>query len=189
MNRLALILAITFAAACGDNNPGDLEYTNPTPGGDAKLRLIQTKQTATEVTLALVVGDQPLTGYSAGFNLPADHKLVRLVEFKPGTALDPGASPAAALAAHPTTGPLANMLVAGISQKSLGTGAIEADTTLAPGSTLFTIRIAKAADATSGIVFDGTAASWLLPSGGLRDRSGTSVVEPFEIAVGKLEVH
>lgn len=187
MKRAAL-LVITLAAACGDNDYGDLEYTNPT-NADAKLRLIQTHQTAKELTLALVVGKQPLTGYSAGLNLPGDHKLVRLVEFLPGNALDPGSAPAAAQASHPTTGPLANMLVAAISQKSSGTGAVEGDATLAPNSTLLTIRLAKAANATPGVVFDGTAATWLLPSGGMRDRSGTTVVEPVEVAVGKLEVH
>lgn len=186
MKRAAL-LAITLVAACGDNQPGDLEYTNPSSEG--KLRLIQTAQTEKELTLALVVGKQPLTGYSAGFNLPLDHKLVSLVEFTPGTALDPGSAPAAAQAAHPTTGPLANMLVAAVSQKALGNGAIEVDTTLAPNATLLTVRLAKAQGATEGVVFDGTNAAFLLPSGGMRDRGGTTVVEPTEVAIGKLEVH
>jgi hypothetical protein len=181
-------LLLIVAAACGDNTPGDLEYTNPTRD-DAKLRLIQTVQTEHELTLALVVGKQPLTGYSAGFNLPLDHKLVTLVEFTPGKALDPGSAPAAAQAIHPKEGPLANMLVAAISQKSLGTGAIETDTTLAPNATLLTIRLSKTPNATAGVVFDGTDAAFLLPSGGMRDRSGTTVVEATEVAVGKLEVN
>jgi hypothetical protein len=40
-----------------------------------------------------------------------------------------------------------------------------------------------------GVVFDGTAADFHLPSGGMRDRSGTTVVEATDVAIGKLEVH
>jgi hypothetical protein len=40
-----------------------------------------------------------------------------------------------------------------------------------------------------GVVFDGTAAGFLLPSGGLRNRAGTTVVAPADVAIGKLELH
>jgi hypothetical protein len=38
------------------------------------------------------------------------------------------------------------------------------------------------------VVFDGTAAGYALPSGGLRNRAGTAVVSAGQVAIGKLEV-
>ena len=40
--------------------------------------------------------------------------------------------------------------------------------------------------AKSGIVFDGTKAGFVLPSGGLRNRAGLTVVDPSGVAIGKL---
>jgi hypothetical protein len=186
--RSLLLLSVLVAAACGDNeNPG-LHYSNPDGG---KLRLVKNKTVPAlenQVVLDLVVGDQPLTGYSVGFNLPVGHDLVRLVEFVPGTALDPGTSPPAAHARLPVEGPLADTLVTGLSQKASGGGAVATDTTLAPKSVLYTLRIQMAATAPNGVVFDGTASDFHLPSGGMRDRSGTTVVEATDVAIGKLEI-
>jgi hypothetical protein len=39
------------------------------------------------------------------------------------------------------------------------------------------------------VVFDGTAAGFVLPSGGMRDRTGSAVVEPADVAIGKLVVN
>jgi hypothetical protein len=81
------------------------------------------------------------------------------------------------------------MLVAAQSQKAAGTGAIATDTELAPKTVLFTLRLERLPGAAPGIVFDGTAADFVLPSGGLRDRAGLTVVDPSGVAIGKLEVH
>lgn len=183
----ALVL-VALLAACGDNQTGPLHYSNPSGG---KLRLVTSKTqpaSETEVVLDLVVGDQPLTGYSVGFNLPLDHELVRLADFVPGTALNPGASPPAALARQPLDGPLADMLVTGLSQKASGDGAVATDTELAPKSVLYTLHLQLVPTAPDGVVFDGTAADFHLPSGGMRDRSGTTVVQPSEVAIGKLAI-
>ena len=40
-----------------------------------------------------------------------------------------------------------------------------------------------------GIIFDGTDPAFVLPSGGLRDRAGNTVVAPADVAIGRLEVH
>lgn len=189
IRSLVLLSALAVVTGCGDNSGGPFEYANPKAGG--KLRLVKSKTppaSENEVVLDLVVGDQPLTGYSVGFNLPVGHDLVRLVDFVPGTALDPGTSPRAAQALQPRTGPLADTLVTALSQKATGPGAVATDTTLAPGSVLYTLRLQKASNVFEGVVFDGTADDFHLPSGGMRDRSGTTVVEPSEVAIGKLEI-
>lgn len=186
MKRLAptVLLCALALAACGDDPP--LDYTNPEGGA---LRLVKNKATgSTSVVLDLIVGDQPLTGYATGFNLPLAPDRVTLAELTPGTALDAGSAPAAARAVVPATGPLAGMLVAAQSQKAAGTGAVATDTELAPKTVLFTLRLDLVEGAASGIVFDGTAADFVLPSGGLRDRAGLTVVSPSDVAIGKLEV-
>ena len=184
----SLVLVTLLVAACGDNQDGRIVYTNP-PSDTGKLRLVQVGATKDDVTLALVVGKEALTGYSAGFNLPLSHGLVRLAEFTPGKALDPGTAPVAAKAAQPLNGPLADNLVTAISQKGSGTGSKETDTTLPPNTILYTVRLSVASTEADGVVFDGTAADFHLPSGGMRDRSGTTVVEATDVAIGKLEVH
>lgn len=188
MIRSILLISVLSLAACGDNNEGKITYSNPA-SDTGKLRLVRTGATKQDVTLALIVGKEPLTGYSAGLNLPVGRDLARLAEFTPGKALDPGTSPIAAQAAQPSEGPLADHIVTAISQKAAGTGAIETDTTLPPGTVLYTMRIEAAPNALEGVVFDGTAADWRLPSGGMRDRSGTTVVEAVDVAIGKLEIH
>ena len=186
MTRALVLVAIL--AACGDNQGGPVHYSNPSGG---KLRLVTSKTPPTsdkEIVLDLVVGDQPLTGYSVGFNLPFDHTKMRLSDFVPGTALNPGASPTAAMARQPLEGPLADTLVTALSQKASGDGAVATDTTLAPKTVLYTIHLQLAPNAPDGVVFDGTAADFHLPSGGMRDRSGTTVVEAMDVAIGKLEI-
>ena len=185
MKRLALILLVL--SACGDNDGPPLQYTNPPKGG--KLRLVRNADTSMNyVKLDLVVGDAPLTGYSVGFDLPLDDTLVTFGGMTPLTALDPGTDPVAAKATVPQKGPLAHMLVAGLSQKAAGTGAIATDTELKPGAKLFTIELDLVQNAPAGVVFDGTASDFVLPSGGLRDRAGNAVVAPADVAIGKLEV-
>jgi hypothetical protein len=183
----ASCLALVLLAACGGDD-APLEYTNPSSGG--ALRLIKGKgSTSKSVVLDLVVGDQPLTGYATGFDLPLDASKVTLARFSPGTALDPGSDPVAAQAVVSETGPLAGMLVTAQSQKAAGTGAVTTDTELLPKTVLFTLQLDLIEGAGAGIVFDGTSADFVLPSGGLRDRAGLTVVEPTGVSIGKLEVH
>jgi hypothetical protein len=187
----SLLVAATAALAwggCGDNleAPPPIVYTDPSGG---KLRLIKDPATRRkEVVLDLVVGDAPLTGYSVGFDLPLDTTRVVFAGFTPGTALPAGEPPIAAMGVVPRTGPMKGMLVTGQSQKASGDGAVTTDATLAPGAVLYTIRLDLVDGAPLGVVFDGTAPDFVLPSGGLRDRAGNAVVEPKDVAIGKLEV-
>lgn len=188
MKRLALLLLFVGLPACGDNEGPPLQYTNPPKGG--KLRLVQNPDTSTRyIKLDLVVGDAPLTGYSVGFDLPLDDTRIAFGRMTPLTALDPGTDPVAAKAALPQEGPLAHMLVAGLSQKADGTGAIATDTELKAGAKLFTIELDLVQGAAAGVVFDGTASGFVLPSGGMRDRVGNAVAAPADVAIGKLEVN
>jgi hypothetical protein len=169
--------------------PFKLAYTDPPPGG--KLRLIQHTVSDGTALLDLVVGAQPLTGYSVGFNLPVDTTRVVLdaqAPLTPGSGLSPGFAPMAARAILPTSGPLGGMLVAAQSQKASGNGAIPGDTQLPPGTLLYSLKLNLVQGGAPGIAFDGTTATFVLPSGGMRDKSGTQVVNAAEVAVGKLEV-
>ena len=182
MKALVLLLSLV---ACGDNDKGPISYTDP---GAGKLRLIQGPSPgADRVLLELVVGDQPLTGYSVGFDLPIDDTKVTFGKFTPGSALNPGTTPIAALGKLVQSGPLAHQLVTAQSQKASGDGATPADTTLAAGTVVYSIELAMIAHA-KGVVFDGTASGFMLPSGGMRDRAGTAVVLASEVAIGKLEI-
>ncbi len=177
-----LVLAL---AACGDNTPGPLTYKDPPAGG--KLRLVRNAaSTADTVVLDLVVGKDPLTGFSVGFDLPLDDTRVHLAGFTPGSALDPGPAPVAAMAALHGDGPLAHALVTGQSQKAT---THDGNATLAPGTVLYTVSLQVVQSAPKGVVFDGTASGFVLPSGGLRDRTGMAVVEPADVAIGKLVVN
>ena len=179
MKRAVLLVALV---ACGDNTQ-PLTYKNPPAGG--KLRLVQTTATAKSVTLAFEVGDAPLTGYSTGFDLPLDAAKVTLASFTPGTVIDPGPPPVAAMGVIGTDGPLAGQLVTAQSAKATNTAS---DVALDAGAVLFTLELDLAQDAAKGVVFDGTASGFALPSGGLRDRVGNSVVDPPDVAIGKLYV-
>ncbi|HEY0481006.1 MAG TPA: hypothetical protein VGD37_26000 [Kofleriaceae bacterium] len=202
MRTAAIPMIAALAAGCGDNGRGGggghddggteppgarLVYTDPDHGA---LRLIHDPAgtSAGAVVLAFVVGDQPLAGYAAGFNLPLDARRVKLAAFTPGTGLDPGGPPLAAQAVIPAQGPLAGMLVTAQSQKASGAGAVTGDTALPPHTVLYTLRLELADGATAGVVLDGSAAGFALPSGGLRNRLGTAVVQAGEVGIGKLEI-
>ncbi|MCE9572671.1 MAG: hypothetical protein K8W52_05900 [Deltaproteobacteria bacterium] len=201
MNRALSISALALLGAlagCGDNIKGEevgpgpvgtsratLVYTDPSGG---KLRLIKDPASTLgpTVTLDFVVGEAAQTGYATGFDLPLAAPLT-VSEFTPGTALAPG-EPAAARALVPTTGPLANNLVAAQSQKATGTGAVTTDTTLAPGTLLYKVTLTLTDGSRPGVMFDGAAPGFVLPTGGLRDRAGNTVVEAKDVAIGKLEL-
>jgi hypothetical protein len=188
------LTGLAMLAACGDNNtpppvppppavPG-LAYTDPTGGA---LRLVKNAQaTPTKMILDFIVGDQPVTGYSTGFNLPIDTTKVTMGPFTPGSALSAGTDPVAADAVIPTTGALAKMIVVGQSQKAAGTGAVATDTTLAAHTVLFTIELDAVQPFQTGVVFDGTAQGFVLPSGGLRTKAGNTAVLPADVQIGKL---
>jgi hypothetical protein len=185
VSRLILLCSLALAAsACGTDGP--LVYSDPPAGA---LRLVKNpKATPKAMKLDLVVGDAALTGYSTGFNLPLDTTKVTLGTFTPGTALDPGSAPSAAVAVIPTQGPLAGTLVIAQSQKASGAGAVATDTMLAPRTVLFTIELDVVEPLVGGVVFDGTAKSFILASGGLRNKAGLMVVDPSGVKIGKLEV-
>jgi hypothetical protein len=186
MNRLISLCALAVAACGTDRTPG-LAYTDPTGGA---LRLIKNpKATPKAMVLDLVVGDAALTGYSTGFDLPLDTSKITLGPFTPGTALDPGSAPAAAGATMPSQGPLRGVLVVGLSQKAVGTGAVAADATLPPRTVLCTVELDAVEPFQAGVVFDGTASGFALPSGGLRNKAGITVVDASQVKIGKLEVH
>jgi len=192
VTRTGWKIAVGLAAACGcggGNQPQigtELVYTDP---GAGALRLIHEPGTAgAAVVLAFVVGDQPLSGYATGFDLPLAPSKVALRGFTPGTGLDPGLPPLAAQAVISTQGPLAGMLVAAQSQKASGAGAVSGDTALAPHTVLFTVRLELVAGATTGAVFDGAVPDFALPSGGLRNLAGTAVVSAGQVGIGTLEV-
>jgi len=182
-----LMILVLACGACGDNIGSPLSYTDPSGG---KLRLVRgaTSKSLRSINLDLVVGDAPLTGYSVGFDLPIDDTRVTLGAFTPATGLDPGSDPVAARATLPKDGPLAHDLVTALSQKAAGTGAVATDTQVAAGTVLYTIELDLVAHAPTGVVFDGTASGFVLPSGGMRDRLGTTVVDAKDVAIGKLEL-
>ncbi|MFO0584210.1 MAG: hypothetical protein U0229_18200 [Anaeromyxobacter sp.] len=167
-----------------------LVYADPAPGG--RVRLVRNvASTASVVQLDLVAGNGLVASYGAGLALPltpgkvvADATL--LVE--PATAAFAlGTAPKAVAAALPTTGPAANVLLAGVSQKAAGAGAKTTDTTLALGATVFSVRLRLAAGATPGTVLDGAA----LAAGAraaVRDRLGKDTAELADFAIGQLVV-
>ena len=124
-----------------------------------------------------------------GLNLPFDPSRISLgtTPMAPGTALDPGLAPQAFKAVAKTAGPLANVLVSGLSQKAAGAGAQVADKALNPGDVLYTLRLEQKAGASGGVIFDGATLGPKFRAA-LRNKVGDDVVPQAEFAIGKLEV-
>lgn len=160
-------------------------YVDPTGG---KIRLVHNTAMSSPTAAVLdLVAETDLTGYFVGFDVAVD-----ATQLVPGTdlltvgaALNPGSAPAAAGAAIPTTGPLANALVSGVSQKASGTGAVATDATIATGTVFYTLKLPIASGAKGGTLMDGTVAKNLIRAG-LRNKVGTEVVGVADFAVGKL---
>jgi hypothetical protein len=167
-----------------------LAYANPT--GAAKVRLVRddTLSSDTSITLRLEAA-APFGAYSIGLDLPIDPSKIVPASFvmTPGTVLQPGQAPSVAAvgAKLPTSGPLANVLVTGISQRPTGTGAVTADTAVTAGQVFYTIKLDMPATPNFGVVFDGANPGPRFRAG-VRDRTGTEVVAPAEFGIGKLEV-
>lgn len=183
--RSGSLLCALALAACGGGDDSRFSYSGP-DGGD--LRLVKKSASEDSITLNFVVGSAAKNGYSTGLTLPVDASLVTLASFEPGTALNPGSAPTAAAGQLVEAGPLAGSLVLGVSQKAAGEGAVEDNVELAPGTVLFTITLKVKEGATEGVVFDGTASGFKLPSGGLRDRAGLLTVPVTGVEIGRLEL-
>ncbi len=164
-----------------------LVYVDPPATG--KLRLVKDDAASDWNLLTLkVVTTTPMTGFSAGMNLPVGEGVTVAPDgFIPGTALPVGGSPVAAVASVPTAGRLKGTLIVGVSQKAAGAGAVPTDSAIPAGSTLYTVKLALAPNTPARKVVDPAA----LPGGfwaGLRDRAGNDVAAPNDVAVGSLEI-
>jgi len=171
-------------------DPNTVADTDPlTP--DPKLALILNPASNRDVVVLDLVAVVPVTGYSVGINLPLDASKVKAdpALLTPGTVLAPGTGVVAAAAALPATGPLANVLVSGVSQKAAGAGAVTTDTDIPAGSVLYTLRLDVNLQAGAGTVFDGaTLLTTPQFQALLRDKQGNDTVKAGEIVIGKLEV-
>jgi hypothetical protein len=160
-------------------------YVPPT---DGKIQLVVNPAMSSPTTAVLdLVAKVDLTGYFVGFDVAVDaSKLAPDASLMTaGMALNPGTNPAAIAAAVPTTGPLANALVTGLSQKATGNGAVAADATIAAGSIFYTVTLPIKAGAAAGTIIDGTVAKNKIRAG-LRNKMGTEVVGVADFGIGQL---
>jgi hypothetical protein len=157
----------------------------PTTG---KIVLVPNAAMSTPTLAVLdLVAMVDLTGYFVGFDVAVDGtKLAPDANLMTkGNALDPGTNPPAIAGTIPTTGPLANALVTGLSQKASGNGAVAADATIKTGSIFYTLQLPLKAGAAGGTIMDGTVAANKIRAG-LRNKVGTEVVGVADFAIGKL---
>ena len=176
--------AVTVSAAAAGTQ---LVYTDPAAGG--KVRLVKNAASTSTVAVLDLVAGAALTGYSAALNLPLSATRVTLdaTPIAKGAALNPGSAPAAMAAALPSTGPLASVLVAALSQKAGGTGAVTTDASLTAGQVIWTVKLDLKAGALAGTVFDGATPGALF-RGSLRNKLGAEQAGTADFAIGKLEV-
>ncbi|MBF5041221.1 hypothetical protein FGE12_02400 [Aggregicoccus sp. 17bor-14] len=180
-----------------------LVYTDPTAGaGKVRLVLNTAASSASVVQLDLVSnvsyarqGSTTARGgiYSAGMNLPVDttravaDSTLFVEPAAASAALSLGAAPKAIGAALPTTGPGANVLYTGASQKFAGAGAVAADSNLTTGKVFYSVRLKLPATATVGTVFDGNNLGTKFRAA-VRNRAGDELLQNADFAIGKLEV-
>lgn len=162
-----------------------LVYTDPVQANPAvKLVLNPTASNAHSVQLDLVANRPVPAGFAVGMNLPADSSRISLTPtpLLEGNVFDPGLPPKAE-AVRLTSG----VLYSGLSQKAAGAGGGKADVAVAAGGRYYSIRLALAASAVPGTVFDGS-----VPMPGfraaVRDLLGNDTVSQRDFAIGKLEV-
>jgi hypothetical protein len=164
-----------------------LVYVDPIATG--QLALVR-NPASTDTTVVLdLMALEDLVGYSVGMNLPLDVSLVQAPAevLTPGLALPAGTSPVAAYGKLPTSGPLANVLTVGQSQKASGAGAVLEDSIVPAGSVLYTVRLSLKPGAITGVVFDGAALGAKYRAL-MRDKLGTDVVSSDGFSIGRLEV-
>lgn len=163
-------------------------YYAPTGG---KVRLVSDPAASTDTSIVLRLETAvALDGYGVALDLPID---TAKAKFDPATfstaagALDPGSAPPAAAAQLGTAGRVAGVLVAAVSQKAAGAGAIATDTALSAGAKLFTVTLTLDPNAPAGFVFDG---DHLGPKfrGQLSKRDGTVTAGSADFAIGRLVV-
>jgi hypothetical protein len=162
-----------------------LVYTDPAQSNPAvKLVLNAAGSNAHLVQLDLVAARPVPAGFAVGMDLPADSSKVSLfpVPLLEGNVFDPGAPPKAEVVRL-----AAGVLYSGLSQKAGGAGGGKVDVAIAAGGTYYSIRLALAAAAAPGTVFDGST-----PMRGfraaVRDLLGNDAVSQRDFAIGKLEV-
>ncbi|MFL5308972.1 MAG: hypothetical protein ACJ79H_00825 [Myxococcales bacterium] len=173
-----------FAGTSGAVDVRGLVYTAPSTA-TAAVALLPDVAASNAGNLVLnLVALAPFTGYSAGFNIPADSARVSVARISKGNSLDPGSAPAAIAAALRGSGPLANVLTSGLSQKAAGAGSVAGDTAVVPGQVLYTLVLRPTAPV-PGVVFDGG-----LPGAraAVRDSEGNEVLSQADFAIGRLEV-
>ena len=160
-------------------------YVPPMTG---KIRLLPnlTQSTPTLAVLELTAMVD-LTGYYVGFDVAIDPTQVApdASLMTAGTVLNPGTNPPAIGAAIPTAGPLAKVLVTGISQKASGSGAVPSDATIHAGDVFYTIKLPLKPGAAGGVILDGTVAKNVVRAG-LRNKAGSEVVGVADFGIGKL---
>lgn len=175
--------ASAFSGTGGPVAVHGLVYTAPAASGRPLQVVADASSTAALVVLK-VVAAAPASGYSAGFNIPADASRARVVDVAwTGGPLNPGTGPAAIAAALPGAGPLSNTLTSGISQKAAGGGAVATDSSIAVNNVLYAVCLAPTS-ASPGVVFDGSQRF----RAALRDRAGNEVLSQSDFAIGKLEI-
>jgi hypothetical protein len=160
-------------------------YVPPT---DGKIQLVVNQAMSSPTTAVLdLVAKVDLTGYFVGVDVAVDASKVApdATLMTAGAALSPGTNPAAMAGAVPTTGPLANALVTGLSQKASGNGAVATDTMIAAGSVFYTVTLPIKAGAAAGTIMDGTVAKNKIRAG-LRNKMGTEVVGVGDFGIGQL---
>lgn len=179
------------AAITGTSSPVTVHgfvYTDPA-AGVGKIRLVKNAASTGAVAVLDLVAAASLTGYFVGLDLPVDSTKVALgaPAIAAGTALNPGLAPLAMAAALPASGPLASMLVSGLSQKAAGAGAVTGDASIASGQVFYRLQLDLASGAASGTVFDGAS----LPASfraSLRTRASAETAALTDFAIGKLVV-
>jgi uncharacterized lipoprotein NlpE involved in copper resistance len=176
----------TLHATDMTNVAGAAYYYVPPTGGKIAL-LPNVAASSPSVAVLDLVALVDLTGYFVGFDLAVDATKLNppadLITV--GNALDPGTNMPALKAAIPTTGPLANALVTGVSQKAAGSGAKPNDAAITAGQIFYTVKLPLTAAATAGTIFDGTVAKNKIRAG-LRNKAGTEVVGAADFMIGKL---
>jgi hypothetical protein len=176
----------TLNATAKTNVAGAAYYYVPPAGG--KIALVpNVAMSSPSVAVLDLVALTSLSGYFVGFDLAIDATKINPPTdlITAGTALDPGTNVPAIKATVPTSGPLANALVTGLSQKAAGGGAKPNDASITAGQVLYTVKLPLAAGATAGTIFDGTVAKNKIRCG-LRNKVGTEVVGTADFQIGKL---